>query len=161
NPLNWILFAMPLREGHIPISTLHWYWVLIHWLGAVFAYALCRDLGARFLPSILGGCIFGLTGFLGHTDWPQILMPSIWIPLIVLFFLRAGRTCRPASSAAICGAAMGIAFLSGHHVVPTFTGLVICAMWVVLVISRPKHATHFGIFLLVTALVAGAALLPA
>jgi hypothetical protein len=48
NPLNWILFAMPLRDGHIPISTLHWYWVLIHWLGAVFTWALCRDLGASF-----------------------------------------------------------------------------------------------------------------
>ena len=25
NPLNWILFAMPLRDGHIPVKTLHWY----------------------------------------------------------------------------------------------------------------------------------------
>jgi hypothetical protein len=51
NPLNWILFAMPLRDGHIPITTLHWYWVLIHWLGAVFCYALCRDLGTGYMAS--------------------------------------------------------------------------------------------------------------
>ena len=46
NPLNWILFAMPLRDGHIPVTTLHWYWVLIHWLGAVFwLYAVPRFAG--------------------------------------------------------------------------------------------------------------------
>src|SRR5436305_7913048 len=27
NPLNWILFAMPLRDGHIRLGALHWYWV--------------------------------------------------------------------------------------------------------------------------------------
>jgi hypothetical protein len=161
NPLNWILFAMPLRDGHIPIPTLHWYWVLIHWLGAVFAYALCRDLGAGFLPAILGGSVFALTGFLGHTDWPQILMCCIWIPLILLFFLRVVRDHRPDASAALCGAAMGMAFLSGHHVVPTFTAILICALWLALVVRQPKRALHFGVFLLVTALIASAVVLPA
>jgi len=161
NPLNWILFALPLRDGHIPISTLHWYWVLIHWLGAVFAYALCRDLGAGFLPAIFGGCVFALTGFMGHTDWPQILMPSIWIPVILLFFLRVVRNRRPIASAALCGGAMGLAFLSGHHVVPTFTAVMICALWVALVVKEPRRALCFGIFLLVTALIAAAVVLPA
>src|SRR5215472_15640359 len=74
NPLNWILFALPLRDGHIPLATLHWYWVLIHWLGAVFCYALCRELGSGRPASVLGGSIFSFTGYLGHTDWPQMLM---------------------------------------------------------------------------------------
>ena len=133
NPLNWVLFAMPLRDGHIPVSTLHWYWVLIHWLGAVFCYALCRDLGAGHTASLLGGCIFALAGFVGHTDWPQILMSSIWVPLVLLFFARVVRGYRPASSAALCGAALGMAFLSGHHVVPTFTAVLLGAMWLVYV----------------------------
>ena len=131
NPLNWILFAMPLRDGHIPVTTLHWYWVMIHWLGAVFCYALCRDLKAGYTASLLGACIFALTGFLGHTDWPQILMSSIWVPLIFLFFARVARGQAPASSAALCGAALGMAFLSGHHVVPTFTMVLLGAMWLV------------------------------
>ena len=131
NPLNWILFAMPLRDGHIPITTLHWYWVLIHWLGAVFCYALCRDLQAGYTASLLGGCIFALAGFLGHTDWPHILMSSIWVPLVLLFFARAARGHTPASSAALCGAALGMAFLSGHHVVPTFTMVLVGAMWLI------------------------------
>jgi hypothetical protein len=46
NPLNWILFAMPLRDGHIPISTLHWYWVLIHWLGRHSAMRSAATSGA-------------------------------------------------------------------------------------------------------------------
>jgi hypothetical protein len=90
NPLNWILFAMPLRDGHIPVSTLHWYWVLIHWLGAAFCYALCRDLGAGYTASLLGGCVFALAGFLGHTDWPQILMSSVWVPLVLLILRASG-----------------------------------------------------------------------
>jgi hypothetical protein len=136
NPLNWILFAMPLRDGHIPLTTLHWYWVLIHWLGAVFCYALCRDLGTGYTASLLGGSIFALAGFLGHTDWPQILMSSIWVPLVLLFFARTARGHTPASSAALCGAAFGTAFLSGHHVVPTFTMVLVGALWLVYVAAQ-------------------------
>jgi hypothetical protein len=129
NPLNWILFAMPLQDGHIPITTLHWYWVLIHWLGAAFCYAMCRDLKAGVGPSLLGASIFALTGFMGHTDWPQILMTGIWIPLVVLFFTRVVRGQRPLGSAALCGAAMGMQFLSGHHQVPVFTAVLMGGLW--------------------------------
>src|SRR6195256_3722276 len=83
NPLNWILFAMPLRDGHIPIATLHWYWVLIHWLAPVFCYALCRYWNCGYCASLLGASMFALTGFVGHTDWPQILMTSIWVPVVL------------------------------------------------------------------------------
>src|SRR5262249_52752511 len=55
NPLNWILFALPLRDGHIRIEYLHWYWVLIHWVAAVLAYWLCRDLKTGVGPALLGG----------------------------------------------------------------------------------------------------------
>ena len=164
NPLNWALFAMPLRDGHIPLSTLHWYWVLIHWLGAAFCYALCRDLGAGYTASIFGGCVFALAGFVGHTDWPQILMSSIWVPLVLLFFMRLVRGLRPASSAALCGAALGMAFLSGHHVVPTFTAVLLGAMWVVYVAqgwANPARWAHASIFGAVWLLVSAVQVLPA
>ena len=163
NPLNWILFAMPLRDGHIPVTTLHWYWVLIHWLGAVFCYALCRDLQAGYTASVLGGCIFALAGFVGHTDWPQILMCSIWVPLVLLFFARVARGYRPPGSAALCGAALGMAFLSGYHVVPTFTAVLLGAMWLVYVAldwrrpARWGHAAIFGAVWLLVSRGAGAA----
>lgn len=161
NPLNWILFALPLRDGHIPIQTLHWYWVLIHWLGAVFVWALCRDLGAGFVPALLGGSVFALTGFMGHTDWPQILFGAIWIPVVLLFFLRVVRDYRPRPSAACCGAFMGTAFLGTHHVIPTFTALLLSAMWLALIVMRPRRAPLFALFLLVTGLVAAVQVLPA
>jgi hypothetical protein len=164
NPLNWILFAMPLRDGHIPVTTLHWYWVLIHWLGAVFCYALCRDLEAGYAASVLGGCIFALSGFVGHTDWPQILMSSIWVPLVLLFFARVARGHAPARSASLCGAALGMAFLSGYHVVPTFTMVLVGAMWLVYVAlewRRPGRWGHAAIFGAVWLLVSAVQVLPA
>ena len=164
NPLNWILFAMPLRDGHIPVTTLHWYWVLIHWLGAVFCYALCRDLHAGYTASLLGGSVFALAGFLGHTDWPQILMSSIWVPLVLLFFARAAGGRSAASSAALCGAALGMAFLSGYHVVPTFTAVLLGAMWLVYISldwRRPARWGHAAIFFAVWLLVSAVQVLPA
>src|SRR6185369_7319424 len=146
NPLNWILFAMPLRDGHIPISTLHWYWVLLHWLGAAFCFALCRDLGCSHSASILGGAIFALTGFIGHTDWPHVIMSSIWIPVVLLFFLRVMRGKRPRSSAGAGGAALGMMFLGCHPVVPVFTALLIGALWLWSIVrdrSRLKYAAIF------------------
>ncbi len=157
NPLNWILFAMPLRDGHIPVSTLHWYWVLIHWLGAAACYALCRDLQAGHLASIAGAAVFALAGFMGHTDWPQILMTAAWTPIVFLFFARAARGRRPLASAALCGAALGMAFLSGHHVVPTFTAVLVSALWMAYLASAfarhelPHVAAFFAVWLLVSA----------
>ncbi|HXB74814.1 MAG TPA: YfhO family protein [Candidatus Acidoferrales bacterium] len=168
NPLNWILFAMPLERGHIPIRTLHWYWVLIHWLGAVFCYALCRSLKAGVWASLLGGSIFALTGFVGHTDWPQILMSSIWIPLVLLFFARVFRGERPRSSAAMCGAALAMQFLSGHHQVPVFTAVLMGGLWAWHVFGRPQgvsawkqHLPHFLCFVAVFGLMSAVQVLPA
>ncbi|MEO8369740.1 MAG: hypothetical protein ABI806_11100 [Candidatus Solibacter sp.] len=158
NPLNWILFAMPLSDGHIPVSTLHWYWVTIHWLGAVFCFALCRDLGAGYVASLLGGCIFSLAGFVGHTDWPQLLMSAIWVPLVLLFFARAARGLAPDASSALGGAALGMAFLGTHHVVPTFTAVLVGTMWLAYValdwrrVARWRHAAiFFAVWLMVSA----------
>ena len=136
NPLNWILFALPLRDGHIPLSVLHWYWVLIHWLGAVFCYTLCRDLKAGQAASFLGASVFALTGFVGHTDWPQMLMAAIWMPLVLLFFARLFRGARPRSSAAFCGAARGMAFLSGHHQIPIDATVLLLALWLWFLVPR-------------------------
>jgi Bacterial membrane protein YfhO len=127
NPLNWPLFAMPLRDGHIPVPVLHWYWVLIHWVAAAFAYWFCRDLGAGRAAAVAGGAIYAFTGFLGHSGTPQFLMSAVWLPLIFLFLARTWRGQRPIASAALCGAALGLAFLSGHHNIPIYTAVVVTA----------------------------------
>ena len=161
NPLNWILFAMPLRDGHIPIATLHWYWVLIHWLGAAFANLLCRDLGCGHAPSVLGGAIFALTGFMGHTDWPQVLTAAIWIPVVLLFFARVVRGRKPRTSAALCGAALGMMFLGTHPVVPAFTALLVCALWLAWVAGDWRRLGSAALFAAVWLAIAAAQILPA
>jgi hypothetical protein len=161
NPLNWILFAMPLEGGHLPVTTLHWYWVLIHWLGAAACYALCHDLKAGYLASMLGAAVFALAGFVGHTNWPQILMPSIWTPVVFLFFARAARGYRPTASAALCGAALGMCFLSGHHVVPTFTAVLVGVLWMAYAVRDWRRLAHVAAWLAVWLLVSAAQVLPA
>ena len=128
-PPNWLLFLMPLRRGWIRQPYMHWYFVLIHFQAALFSYWLCRDLKRSHAASLLSGLAFGLGGFVGTNNWPQMLNGAVWAPLVLLFFLRAMRGERPVASAAWSGAFLGIAFLSGHHQIPTFIGLAMAGAW--------------------------------
>jgi hypothetical protein len=148
---------MPLRGGHIPVPVLHWYWVLIHWVAAAFAYWLCRDLGAGRTASVAGGAIYALAGFMGHSGTPQFLMSAVWLPLVLLFLARLWRGDHPISSAALCGAALGLAFLSGHHNIPIYA-LVVAGLAIAL--SRWRLAA-VPAFLLLLALTSAVQLLPA
>jgi hypothetical protein len=164
NPLNWILFLVPVRGGHLPLAALNWYWVLIHWLGAVFAYALCRDLGARTAAAFAGATVFALTGYMGHTDWPQMLMSAVWLPLVMLFLARAFRGERPLGSAAWSGAALGLSFLGGHHQIPIYCTVVIGVLWCWLLLRgwrERKTWLMLGAFLAAWLLVSGFQSLPA
>ncbi len=134
NPLNWILFSLPLRHGWIRQVYMHWYFVLIHYLGALFCYLLCRDLKRSRGASLIAGCAFGLGGFMGTTDWPVMLSGAIWTPLVLLFLLRVSRGDRPNLSAPLAGAMLGMAFLSGHHQVPIFVALMCGGMWLYLIL---------------------------
>jgi hypothetical protein len=160
NPLNWPLFLMPLRDGHIPVTTLHWYWVLIRWIAAVFAWLLCRSLGASWWASILGGCVFAYTGFLGHAGTPQFAMSAVWLPLVLLFFARVWRGEKSVSNAAWCGAMLGLQFLSGHHNIPVYTAIVLGALWLWRLRSRRMLAAA-AVFAAVFVLVPAVQVLPA
>ncbi|HYL76304.1 MAG TPA: YfhO family protein [Bryobacteraceae bacterium] len=130
NPLNWILFSMPFRDGLLAMAALHWYWVAIQFLGLLFAYLLCRDLKLSRAASILGGCAFGLGGFVGSIGWPQKMMSGILLPLILMFFLRVLRGEKPLANAATSGTLLGASFLSGHHNLPVFFALAMGGLWV-------------------------------
>jgi hypothetical protein len=129
-PINWLLFSLPLRNGWIRQSYLHWYYVLIHYQGALFCYWLCRDLKRSRAAAIIAGFVFAFSGYVGTTDWPQMLNGAIWAPLVFLFLLRAVRGERPWASAACSGACLGVAFLSGHHQIPIFIGLAAGGTWI-------------------------------
>ena len=133
-PLNWILFSLPLKNGWIHQVYLHWYFVLIHYLGALFCYLLCRDLKRSRGASLIAASAFGLGGFMGVTDWPVMLNGAMWTPLVLLFMLRVARGDRPNLSAPLAGAMLGMAFLSGHHQVPIFIGLMCAALWLYIIL---------------------------
>jgi hypothetical protein len=122
-PFNWLLSLMPLRDGRIRQDVLHWYYVLIHYMGALFCYFLLRDLNRSVGASLLAAAAFGTCGFFGDVGWPQMLNGAVWAPLVFLFFFRMLRGERPVASAALAGTFLGIAFLSGHHQVPLFIGV--------------------------------------
>src|SRR5205085_2386658 len=106
-PLNWLLFLLPLKLGWMQMAILNWYLVAIRLMGALAAYALCRDLGRSLIASIVGGCVFGLGGYMGHTGWPQWLNGAVWAPLVLLYLLRVERGDRPRASAALAGLFLG------------------------------------------------------
>jgi hypothetical protein len=156
-PLNWILFLLPLKNGFIRQSYVHWYFVLIHYMGALFCYWLCRDLKRSRTASILAGVAFGLCGYCGNVEWPQMLNGAIWAPLIFLFLLRAMRGEAPAANAILAGTALGVSFLSGHHQAPIFITLAVGGAWIYFWIRAElprarlaKLACLFGLFVVLT-----------
>lgn len=153
-PPNWLLFLMPLKNGWMRQSAVHWYFVIIHFQAGLFCYWLCRDLGRSRLAAILAGSMFGLAGWMGSTDWPQMLNGAVWAPAVFLFFCRMIRGERPLVNAAWSGACLGIAFLSGHHQIPVFVALAVGGAWIFYLLKdgRPKLerlrlAAVFGLFL--------------
>jgi len=166
NPLNWILFSMPLKNGFLLVPVLHWYWVSIQFLGVLFAYLLCRDLKLSRMASVLGGCAFGLGGFVGAIGWPQLMMSGVLLPLILMFFLRVLRGENPLANAAASGALLGASFLSGHHNVPVFASLLLVALWIYHFASakpaeRRRALVPAAAFFVCCGLIASAQFLPA
>jgi len=164
NPVNWILFSMPFKDGFIQIPVLHWYWVSIQFLAVLFCYWLCRDLGLSQLASILGGCAFGLGGFVATIGWPQLMVSAVLLPPILMFLLRVLREENTLPNAAAAGALLGASFLSGHHNVPTYFTLVTIGCWIyIAAIRRPlrwKTIAPALAFLACFALIAAAQIIP-
>jgi len=151
-PLNWLLFGLPLRDGRIREEFLNAYFVGIHFMAALFCYWLCRELRRSRAASLLAGATFGLGGYIGFTDWPQMLNGAVWAPLILLFFLRALRGASPYANSAWAGASFGMALLSGHHQIPIFIGIMMAGLWLYFIYEKGelgvRLALLFGLFAL-------------
>ena len=164
-PPNWILFLLPLENGWIRQVYLHWYFVLIHYMGGLFCYLLCRDLKRSRGASLLAGTAFGLTGWMGSTEWPQMLNGAVWAPVVFLFLLRVLRGEHRTVSGALAGTFLGVAFLSGHHQIPIFITLAAGGVWLYAFYLRRDDlrslapaAALFGLFFV---LVSAVQMLPA
>ncbi|MEQ1949414.1 MAG: YfhO family protein [Bryobacteraceae bacterium] len=128
-PLNWLMFLMPMQNGHINMAVLNWYFVLLRYIAALGCYLLCRDLKCSRWASILGGCVFGLGGFVANTGWPQMVNGAIWAPYAFLFLFRVDRGENRVANSLLSGFFLGFAWLSGHHQAPLFLTLAAIALW--------------------------------
>ena len=164
-PPNWILFLLPLDHGWMRQTYLHWYFVLIHYMGGLFCYLLCRDLKRSRAASLLAGAAFGVTGWMGSTEWPQMLNGAVWAPVVFLFLLRVVRGEQRLIHGALAGAFLGVAFLSGHHQIPIFITLAAGGVWVYCFFAFPRDRSTMlraaGLFGLFLVLVSAVQMLPA
>jgi hypothetical protein len=90
-------------------------------------------------------------------------MTAIWMPLVFLFFERVVRGEKPVSSAALCGAALGMSFLAGHHQIPIAASVLMGALWLWHVAGRLRDRKAWAcaaVFLCVWISVAAAQWLP-
>ncbi len=163
-PLNWLLWSTPLWQGHLALQFANWYFVLIHYLAALFCYLLARDLDLSRFASICAGACFGLSGVMANIEWPQMLNGGMWAPLVLLYALRSLRGRRPAWSIAVAGSIAGFSFLGGHHQLPTYTLLSVAFLLVFYMLFRglgPARAVLLGLTcLLFTFLIGAPQLLP-
>jgi hypothetical protein len=163
-PANWLLGIFPFHSGKLDLAVVHWYLVFLHFQAALFCYFLCRDWKRTQAASVVGGLVFSLGGFLGTTDWPQILNGALWLPLILLFLFRALRGRRSLFSAAASGALLGITWLSGHHEVPIYATTAVGGIWLAALAMGPRRANLLRLAIaaaLATALIAAVQILPA
>lgn len=133
SPFTFLLALAPVKNGHIQIPWVHLWFVLIHLVGAWFAYALLRDLKLREPAAITGALLYATMGFYGSTDWPVFVAAAIWAPLIFLFIFRAARGHAPIASSCLAGFFTGMSWLSGYHVPPIYLTLAGTAtlLWIV------------------------------
>ena len=129
-PLNWLLFAAPLRHGFIRDQIIHWYLAIIRFIAAMSMYALCRDLKRSRAASIFAGAAFAFAGWVGTTGWPQMLNGAMLAPLVIMFSLRAIRGQHPLLNSVLSGGLLGLSWLSGHHQIPIFVTLAVSAIWI-------------------------------
>ncbi len=159
-PFNLIFGLVKLKEGYIQFAALNWYWVIIHWLAGWFFFLLARDRGLGFLTALAGGILFGCGGFVGTVAWLDVVNGTIWIPLVMLFVLRASDTSADARTrrraAALGGLFLGICWLSGHHELPILLSLATLIPWL-----RKRNLVGYAVlFFVIAGLIASIQALP-
>jgi Bacterial membrane protein YfhO len=160
-PLNWLLWSLPRKNGHVQMGSLQWYYLAIHFMAALFCYWLCRDLGRSHTASIAGGLVFSLASYVGLTDWPQMINGAVWTPLVFLFLLRAERGYRPWTSAALSGLCLGMSWLSGHHQIPILLTLAAIGSWAYFAYGNRVLVRCAALALIVAGMVGALQILPA
>jgi hypothetical protein len=162
-PLNLLLALVPLnRNGMLSPQLFHQFYALIHFLGGCFMFALVRELGLSRFSALIAGICFSLGGFLIQSPWGHLYRSAIWLPLILLFLMRALAS--PSLKkvllyASMSGLMLGIAILGGGLHVVVLQVLVVITFAVFAAFHPQMQAEKFRNRPLITPLLAGAAVL--
>lgn len=159
-PLNLLFFLLPLDNGYLKTEYLNGYYVFLHLLAALFAYALCRELRLGKAASVMGGCLFSFSGFLGTVPWLDVMNGGITTPLVALYLIRVVRGERRLANGALCGLFLGVAWLSGHHELPLLVTLAVALAWTIAVWKDRRILPAAALSLLIMGLVSAAQMWP-
>ncbi len=139
-PVKLLLALVPLnKNGVLSPAVFHLFFAFGHFLASLFMFALVRELGRSRIAALLAGICFSFGGFILRMGWPHQLEASIWLPIIVLFLLRAMRSERLKTAvflASIAGLALGMTILAG--------GLHLAIMQSIVIATLPLLARGAG-----------------
>ncbi|MBI2684976.1 MAG: YfhO family protein [Acidobacteria bacterium] len=162
-PLNWLLFLSPMTHGRLQVPILNAYFVLIHVLGAWAMFALLRMLRVGRPAAAVAAVVFGGGGYMATVDWPQMLNGAIFLPVVLLFWIRYLRAPGKLVYAATAGVAAGAAVLAGHHSAPVIILATVAGLTLYSLVARRSVwvAGGLAVFGLFFFLVGAAQSLPA
>lgn len=116
-PLKLPLYLWPLNQsGLLSARTFHHFYVFAHILAALFMFLLAQELRLSNFAAFVAALCFSLGGFLGRVGWPHMLDTAIWLPLVLLFLIRAigsQKVGRCMLYACLAGLGLGMATLAG------------------------------------------------
>jgi hypothetical protein len=131
-PLKFFAYVMPLDKAGLFSERLYnQLYVVTHILAAIFMFFLARHLRLSSFSSFISAISFALGGYIGNTGHPHTLDSAIWLPWIVLFFLKAIEergTRRVAFFVSLAGFAVGMAILGGGLHMVVIDAIVISTM---------------------------------
>jgi hypothetical protein len=122
-PLNLVMAASPFgKSGFFSSHVYNYFYLLSRVLGAFFMFLLAREFERSYFASLLAGFCFSFGGVVcSMIAWPDRYNSVIWLPLGMLFAIRAveggGKALRY-FFAALCGVVLGLPILAGGlHIV--------------------------------------------
>ena len=161
-PLKFLLYLMPLdANGMVSERVYNEFYILTHVLAAFFMFRLVKHLTLSHFAAVVAGMSFSLGGFLGNTVYPHTLDSGIWLPLIVLFYLRSihetsKRRCM--FWACLSGLSIGMTILAGgiHILIMCFILIVTLALFLCFGRLQAMRAAQMAVVVGVVALLFGA-----
>jgi len=147
-PFKLALYLAPLdQNGLLSERAFNLFFVFSHWLAAFWMFLLARYLKLNHLPALVAGICFGLAGFIQWTPWPYLLDAMVWLPLIVLFVLRAFdsvQSLNRVANAGVAGLALGMTILAGSIHIAIIDGIVVATLTAYLWFSRRESCSIFS-----------------